>query len=98
MSDANKNAGTARFWSPVVRPPLVLAVALMLALVLAGCGTGSQSGNSDQGRTDGDEASALREEPAETTGHTSGNDGELGTPALGDPGAPVVMVEYSDYQ
>lgn len=82
---------------------------LALVLVLAGCGVG---GNADNAAQEGKSASdgstkktntvgqSTQDNGAKTekTSQASGADGKLGAPALGDSGAPVVMVEYSDYQ
>lgn len=60
----------------------------------AGDDTTAQTKTESQSTSEG----ASKTEEAGNTGQASGGDAELGTPALGDPGAPVVMVEYSDYQ
>jgi hypothetical protein len=62
---------------------LLLWLPLVVVLLLSGCAAQSS-------RPPGQEA----REPAEERGSR----GELGHPALGDAGAPVVMVEYADYQ
>ena len=88
---------------------LRLAMILALILILSGCGTGGTADNSGQENTSaGDGSSGETKTVSQSTSEdgpktdkteqASGGDGELGTPALGDPGAPVVMVEYSDYQ
>jgi hypothetical protein len=88
-------AGSAR------RPwPLLFWLPLMVtaALLLSGCATQTsqpsgqephqpaedQTGRAQTGGAGGDGEQASR--------------GELGSPSLGDAGAPVVMVEYADYQ
>lgn len=83
---------------------LPLMIAMALILVLSGCGTGTSGEGSGQDETNGNERSAKQvegqstPEAVETTGQGSGDDSGLGNPALGDSGAPVVMVEYADYQ
>lgn len=37
-------------------------------------------------------------QPSQAGGEQRGGDKELGHPALGEAGAPVVMIEYGDYQ
>ena len=69
------------------RAVLTLVVALLAALVLAGCG-GAGGGPSSAGGDGG--------EKADSAG--GGKTAELGTPSLGREDAPVVLTEYSDYQ
>lgn len=87
MSRTSLNEGAKPAWPLLLWVPLVAA----FALLLSGCaaqssqpsGEGSQAGESQTGGSrSGEQASR----------------GELGHPALGDAGAPVVMVEYADYQ
>jgi hypothetical protein len=68
------------------RAVFTLVVALLAALVLAGCGG---AGGAHPAGGDGGERSGLCRR-GETT--------ELGTPSLGREDAPVVLTEYSDYQ
>jgi hypothetical protein len=63
----------------------LLAAAVVAASLLSGCAAQSP-------RPSGEQASKPGREEA------SQGDAELGHPALGDPGAPVVMVEYGDFQ
>ena len=84
------------------RPFLALLI-LLAALLAASCGgAGEGSGAApagDGGRAAQPEAPATEASKAEET-----RDGEKqaradqGHPALGEEGAPVVMVEYADYQ
>jgi hypothetical protein len=86
-----RNAG--RSW------PLLLWLPLLMIgpLILAGCA--SQGSSQQEPRQPAEEQT---QNPRTTA---SGGDrpaeasrGELGPPALGDPDAPVVMVEYGDFQ
>ena len=95
MSRIYRNAGNGELSSSVGWLWLVITFALIL--VLAGCGSSGTAGKDTSGEKPyaGQTGGAAKTEQAE---QTSGDQGDLGTPVLGDSGAPVVMVEYSDYQ
>jgi hypothetical protein len=78
-----------------LRAVFTLVVALLAALVLAGCG--GAGGDPSSAGGDGGE----RADPAgggEAGGEAGGETAKLGTPSLGKEDAPVVLTEYSDYQ
>ena len=75
---------------PGLRAVFTLVVALVAALVLAGCGAG---GGSPSAGNDG----AEKADPS-GGGEAGGETAKLGTPSLGREDAPVVLTEYSDYQ
>jgi protein-disulfide isomerase len=86
-----RNAG--RSW------PLLLWLPLLMigALLLAGCAS--------QGSTQQEPSQPAEEQTQDPQTTASGGDrsaesfgGQLGPPTLGDPDAPVVMVEYGDFQ
>jgi hypothetical protein len=72
------------------RAVFTLVIALVAALVLAGCG-GAGGGSSSAGGDGGEAYPSVGEK-------AGGEPAELGTPSLGREGAPVVLTEYSDYQ
>jgi hypothetical protein len=83
--------GLRRAWPLLFSLPLI--VALVAASLLSGC--------------EGSRPSAQEErQHAENQSTASGGDreqasrggSELGHPVVGDPGAPVLMVEYGDFQ
>ena len=98
MSETNKNTvgGTERSWSLLFWLPIIAAALLLL------CGCAAQSSQPSSGQ----EPQAGREgQTSEQTGKHAGDRGEapqrdaaLGHPGLGDADAPVVMVEYGDFQ
>jgi len=78
---------------------LVLIVFLATLSYLIGCGAGSgdssqPSDEQQKSRTAG--SSGQKSEGAGSSGQAL--KGELGHPALGSADAPVVLIEYSDYQ
>ena len=73
-----------------LRAVFTLVVALLAALVLAGCGAG---GGSTTAGNDGAEKA-----DSSGGGEAGGETAKLGTPSLGKEDAPVVLTEYSDYQ
>ena len=79
-----------RLWPLFIGLPIIAIIAVT-AVIFAG-------GGNDETRNAGqDQQAAGGEERASGGGDESG-DGRLGHPSLGDADAPVVMVEYSDYQ
>lgn len=82
--------------------PRILLLALFVLLV-AGCAQAQSPSSAGKERpskqpqkqtSDG----SSRQASSEATAGESGAGGKLGHPALGEKGAPVVMVEYADYQ
>ena len=67
----------------ILHPPLPAALVLFVLLVVA----------SSCGASPGGEARQAKQPP-----EGSGSTGELGDPALGAADAPVVMVEWGDFQ
>ncbi len=93
MPETEKNivAGARRARPPLVWLPLIAVV--LAASLLSGCAA--------QGaRSSGQEPQAGRGEQTSNRGGegTSQRDAGLGHPELGDSDAPVVMVEYGDFQ
>ena len=94
-----------------LRLTLISALVLILA-GCGGGGSSGNSGSSGPATAAGDGATAQTKTESQSTsegtssntegggdtGQVSGGNAGLGTPALGDSGAPVVMVEYADYQ
>ena len=88
----DKSAGARRAWPLFVGLPLILLIA---AVVFSG--TKEQAPQPAGGQPSVEKESA--EQPSQAgKEQASGGDNELGHPALGEEGAPVVMIEYGDYQ
>ena len=87
-----KNRGRGRLWPLFVGLPLIAIIALA-AVVLAGGGNRApQTGGQERQPADG------AEQASGGGGGTASGAERLGHPALGEAGAPVVMVEYGDFQ
>jgi protein-disulfide isomerase len=95
LSETNKDTVRGRGRSLLLWLPLIAAALLLL------CSCAAQSS-----RPTGQEPQAGREgQTSEQTPKSTGDRAQalqrgaaLGRPALGDAGAPVVMVEYGDFQ
>ena len=89
MSETNKNpgGGARRAWPLLVGLPLILALALA-AVILSG----------ERHRSAGQEQQPPPEERPSGGEQASQSHAALGHPSLGDSGAPVVMIEYGDFQ
>ena len=102
MSETNKNTvgGTERSWSLLFWLPMIAAALLLLC----GCAAQSSQPSSGQEPQAGREGQASEQtseqtgKPAGERGQASQRDAALGHPSLGDADAPVVMVEYADFQ
>ena len=97
MTETNKNTvGTERSWSLLLWLPLIAAALLLL------CGCAAQSsqpsGQEPQAGREGQASEQTSGKPAGERGQASQRDAALGHPSLGDADAPVVMVEYADFQ
>ena len=92
-----RSTGAKRVWPLFVGLPLIILIAVAAVAFSGGKERASQPG-SDQ--ASGEKGSA--EQPSRAAGGAqegaSGRDRKLGHPALGEEGAPVVMIEYGDYQ
>ncbi len=104
MTDANgdpgkeKNAGARRAWPLFVGLPLIILIAVAAVAFSGTKERASQPADGQpSGQPSGEKGSAERPSQADK-GQASGGDNELGHPALGEEGAPVVMIEYGDYQ
>jgi len=82
-----------RMWPLFVGLPLIAIIAVA-AVIFAG-GEESTPRNAVQGEQ---QPAGGEEQASGGDGEAASGDGRLGHPALGDADAPVVMVEYSDYQ
>jgi len=92
LSETKKNqgGGARRLWPLFVGLPLILAVAVAAVLL-----SGDRSQPTGQGQpppSEGRQAGSGGEERAPQGG------AELGHPSLGRKNAPVVMIEYGDFQ
>jgi protein-disulfide isomerase len=94
LPETNRNTveGTRRGWPLLFWLPLI-AVALAASL-LSGCAAQSSRPSGQEPRQSAEEDQNAGSGGEEEEGPRS----ELGHPALGDADAPVVMVEYADFQ
>jgi hypothetical protein len=92
LSETNKNQGEGarRLWPLFVGLPLILAVAVAAVLL-----SGGRSQPADQEQPPPSEGGQARSGGGE---QASRGGAELGSPSLGREDAPVVMIEYGDYQ
>ena len=90
MADTNsdpgieKNAGAKRAWALFVGLPLIILIAAVAFSGGKERASQAGSGQESDGKTSAEQPSRVER--------------ELGHPALGEAGAPVVMIEYGDYQ
>ncbi len=71
-----------RLWPLFIGLPIIAIIAVTAVIFAGGGNDETRNAGQDQQASGGDES----------------GDGRLGHPSLGDADAPVVMVEYSDYQ
>ena len=86
MPETNKSAieGSRRAW-----PLLFLLIMAMAVALLSGCAAQSSQPSGQKPQA---------EQPSGSGSGQGASRSELGHPVLGDVGAPVVMVEYGDFQ
>lgn len=90
MPEANKNiVGDAKQALPLL---FWLQLIVALVVLLSGCAAQSSGQQTHQ------PAESQNTAPGGEREQASGGESKLGHPVLGDPGAPVVMVEYGDFQ
>ena len=81
-----------------VRPLLAsLGLVTLLALIPA-CGGGSAGSQRAEEEPAKEEAQATMEKSEVASAETREAGADLGNPSLGDEDAPVLMIEYADYQ
>ena len=86
-----RNAG--RSWPLLLWLPLLMTAALLLP------GCASQSSSQQEPRQPAEEQTRDPQTTASGGDRSAESSGDrLGPPTLGDPDAPVVMVEYGDFQ
>ena len=96
MTDTNGNPGKEKEARGYKRAwPLFVGLPLIILIAVAAVSFSGGQQRVSQGQPSGEKGSAERPSQAE---QASGGDNELGHPALGEAGAPVVMIEYGDYQ
>ena len=86
----NSGGGAKRLWPLFVGLPLIIAIAGAAVLL---SGDRSQPAGQEQ-----PPQSAEEERPSADGEEASQSDAELEHPALGSTDAPVVMIEYGDFQ
>jgi hypothetical protein len=89
-----KSAGAIRAWPFFVGLPLII---LITVAAVAFSGTKERASQSAGDQPSGEKGSAGHPSQIDKE-QASGGKGELGHPALGEEGAPVVMIEFGDYQ
>jgi len=91
LSETNKKAGggAKRLWPLFVGLPLIIALAVAAVLL---SGDRSQPAGQEQ------PPQSAEERPFAGGEEASQSDAELEHPALGSTDAPVVMIEYGDFQ
>ena len=92
--DPGKEKGASRAWPLFVGLPLIILIAVAAVAFSGGKERASQPSS---GQPSGEKVSAEQPSQAEKEQASDGKR-ELGHPALGEEGAPVVMIEYGDYQ
>ncbi len=93
MSETNKKVegGAKRAWPLFVGLPLIIAVALAAVLL---SGERSQPAGQEQPPQPAEE----EQPPGDGREEASRGGADLGHPSLGSEDAPVVMIEYGDFQ
>jgi protein-disulfide isomerase len=91
LSDTDKDRrGAWRAWPLFVGLPLIIALAVAAVLF---------SGGGERSQPAGQERQPAQEEPSRDGGREAAQKGaELGHPSFGSEDAPVVMIEYGDFQ
>jgi hypothetical protein len=89
-----ENVGARHAWPLFVGLPLIILIAVA---AVAFSGGKERASEPSSGQTPGEKGSAGQPSQADKE-QASGGKRELGHPALGEAGAPVVMIEYGDYQ
>ncbi len=97
MTDANGDPGKERSFGAKRAWPLFVGLPLIILIAVAAVAFSGGEERASQGQPPGEKGSAEQPSQAKIE-QASGGDGELGHPALGEEGAPVVMIEYGDYQ
>jgi hypothetical protein len=101
LTGTNGNAGkkdargNKRAWPLFVGLPLIILIAVA-AVVFSGGEEGAPG--PEAGKPSAGEEPAGQPSQAGGGQQASGGEKGLGHPALGEAGAPVVMIEYGDYQ
>ena len=89
-----KSAGAKRAWPLFVGLPLIILIAVA---AVAFSGEKERASQPGSGQPPSEKGSAGQPSQVDKE-QASGGKRELGHPALGEEGAPVVMIEYGDYQ
>ncbi|HEX5974348.1 MAG TPA: hypothetical protein VFY57_04220 [Rubrobacteraceae bacterium] len=83
--------GLRRAWPLLFSLPLI--VALVAAALLSGCEGSRPSAQEERQHAENQSTGSGGDREQASRGGS-----ELGHPVVGDPGAPVLMVEYGDFQ
>jgi hypothetical protein len=96
LSETKKNSGggTKRLWPLFVGLPLIIALALAAVLLSGERSQPTAREHQPQSAQKEDQPAGFGAEREEA----SQNGAELGHPSLGSEDAPVVMIEYGDFQ
>jgi hypothetical protein len=91
--------GASRDVCKVARGALTLLIlAALAATVFVGCGASGGSPQSSEKQPGSEPANSSGQKAEDTSASGKAAGGKLGHPALGSADAPVLLIEYGDYQ